>query len=64
MLRGWFESTFGDSALAAQFVVALVIIVFLLAIIAWLFGKRSDAGKGRGPAKGRQPRLSYLLRPE
>ena len=40
MLRGWFESTFGDYALAAQFVVAVIAVVLLLAIIAWLFGNK------------------------
>lgn len=60
MLRGWFESTFGDSALAAQFVAALVIVVLFLAIIAWLFGKRSTRESARGPVRGRQPRLSVM----
>ncbi len=60
MLRGWFESTFGDGALAAQFVAALVFLVLLLAVLAWFFGKRSGRGGPRGLTRGRQPRLSVM----
>ena len=60
MLRGWFESTFGDGAFAAQAVAALVFLVLLLAVMAWFFGKRSGKGTARGPVRGRQPRLSVM----
>ena len=33
-MRGWFESTFGTGALAAQFVVALIVVIVLFGIIA------------------------------
>ena len=33
-MRGWFESTFGTGALAAQFVVALIVVIVLITVIA------------------------------
>ncbi|HMB48096.1 MAG TPA: hypothetical protein VKN63_07450, partial [Afifellaceae bacterium] len=60
MLRGWFDSTFGDSALLAQVVIAIVLLVFILAMLVWLFGRRSGNGVSSSLVRGRQPRLSVM----
>ncbi|HSM40958.1 MAG TPA: hypothetical protein VK862_09415 [Afifellaceae bacterium] len=60
MLRGWFESTFGGGALLAQFVVVTILLVLVLAVLAWLLGRRKSGSVSRGPARGRQPRLSVM----
>lgn len=60
MLRGWFDSTFGNGSLLAQVVVVITLLVLVLAVLAWLFGRRRSGGVSRGPARGRQPRLSVM----
>ncbi len=59
-MRDWFETMFGGNALAAQLVVALVLSVLLIAGLAVLFGRRSGGRVSKGPARGRQPRLSVM----
>jgi len=58
-MRGWFESTFGAGALAAQFVVALIVVIVLFGIIA-AFARRRNKNAGPAQARGRQPRLAVM----
>jgi hypothetical protein len=58
-MRGWFESTFGAGALAAQFVVALIVVIVLFGIIA-AFARRRNKNAGPAHARGRQPRLAVM----
>jgi len=58
-MRGWFESTFGTGALAAQFVVAIIVVIVLFAIIA-AFARQRNRNAGPAHARGRQPRLAVM----
>ncbi len=58
-MRGWFESTFGAGALAAQFVVALIVVIVLFGIIA-VFARRRNRNAGPAKGRGRQPRLAVM----
>ena len=58
-MRGWFESTFGTGALAAQFVVALIVVIVLFGIIA-AFARRRNRNSGPPQMRGRQPRLAVM----
>jgi hypothetical protein len=46
--------------LLAQFVVVTILLVLVLAVLAWLLGRRKSGSVSRGPARGRQPRLSIM----
>ena len=58
-MRGWFESTFGAGALAAQIVVALIVVIVLFGIVA-AFARRRNKNSGPAKARGRQPRLAVM----
>lgn len=57
----WLKDTFGDGgALAIQFVFALIVVLVLLAALAWLLRRFASGRFGSVAGRNRQPRLAIM----